>query len=91
MASNDDPTRDARVLLLTWVVLVSLTIGSYRLSSGMDGRIPGAAAWILGLATLKGILIASLFMEMRRGPVGWWLAMTGFLIVEATLIFAVLP
>lgn len=92
MAPGHEAKREARVLLVTWVALIASTVGSYWLSD------PGAAAtsragtagWVLGFATLKGLLIAAVFMEMRHGPRVWAVAMGGFLLAEAALIFAIL-
>ncbi|MGH0034201.1 MAG: cytochrome C oxidase subunit IV family protein [Myxococcota bacterium] len=89
MISSGNAKRDARGLLVTWVVLVSLTVGSFRLS-GSEASTFEVTAWILGFATLKGHLIGGVFMEMRRAPRVWATAMSGFLVAEAALIAIIL-
>ena len=48
-----------------------------------------AAAGLLGFAALKSLLIAAVFMEMRHGPNVWAFVMSGFLLAEAALLFAI--
>ena len=96
MASKDKTTHDARVLFLTWIGLVCLTLGSFWLaSSSMAAATATTTAattvGLLGLAAMKGLLIVSVFMEMRHGPLVWAAAMGGFLLAEAALIVAILP
>lgn len=82
--------REARLLLVTWSVLVALTLGGYRLAD------PGAApdvqtsTWLLAFATVKGHLIAGVFMEMRHGPWIWAAVMSLFLVAESALVASVL-
>jgi len=89
MAPGVEEKKDARVLGATWIVLVGLTLGSFWLARSSPTT--GAAAWVLGVAALKGHLIAGIFMEMRRGPRVWAAAMSLFLLAEAAVIFLVLP
>ncbi|MBW2316602.1 MAG: hypothetical protein JRH10_20760 [Deltaproteobacteria bacterium] len=51
----------------------------------------GATAWVLGFAALKSLLITSVFVEMRHGPLAWAIVMGGFLLAEAALILTILP
>ena len=90
MASNGGTARERRELGVTWLLLVSLTLGSFWVAD-TSTRSSGAATWVLGFATLKSHAIAGIFMEMRRGPIVWALAMSGFLLAEAALILAILP
>ena len=90
MDSSDETKREARTLTATWAVLISLTFGSFWLADP-SASISSTAVWILGLATLKSHIIAGVFMEMRRGPLVWAVAMSGFLIAEAALIITLLP
>jgi cytochrome c oxidase subunit IV len=90
LPSNHGARRDARTLLATWLALVALTLCSFSLADS-SSRALGATTWVLGFAALKGLLIASVFMEMRRGPRGWAALMGGFLLAEAALIAAILP
>jgi len=64
--------------------------GSFWLA---DSSVPnsGATAWVLGFAALKSLLITSVFVEMRHGPLAWAIVMGGFLLAEAALILAILP
>jgi cytochrome c oxidase subunit IV len=90
VASSRETKRDARTLLVTWLLLFALTLGSFWLASSNR---PGAetTAWLLGFAALKSHLIAGVFMEMRRGPLAWAAVMSGFLLAETGLILAILP
>jgi hypothetical protein len=88
--SRHEAKREARILTATWIVLVSLTVGSFWLADPST-RASGAAGWVIGFATLKSHVIAGVFMEMRRGPLVWAAVMSGFLIAEAALIIVVLP
>lgn len=85
-----DPGRGGWILLVAWLVLMTLTVGSYVLSD--SARAPGTSAmpWLLSFAVLKGHLIAGIYMEMRRGPRVWLVLMSSFLIAEAVLIALVL-
>ena len=87
-----DTKREARALLITWVALIALTSGTFWLADAPAGSnsSAGTAGWLLGFAFLKSLLIASVFMEMRHGPRVWAVAMGGFLLFEAALLFAVL-
>ncbi len=90
MPSNVAAKREARILTLTWVALVSLTLGSFWVA---DSNAPssGATAWLLAIAALKSHIIAGIFMEMRWAPLASAAAMSGFLLAEAALIVAILP
>lgn len=91
MPSGSNPKHEARILLATWVVLVSLTLGSFWLAESST-RIPGVTAlWVLAFAALKSLAIAGVFMEMRRAPRTAAVAMSAFLLIEAALIFTILP
>ena len=93
MARDRKSKREARALLATWLVLVAFTLGSFWLADA--GAAPnstaGTVGWVLGFAALKSNLIAVVFMEMRHGPRVWAFAMSGFLLAEAALLFAILP
>jgi len=84
--------RHARVLLVTWLGLISLTVGSFWLADAGVGPLPIAATagGVLGLAVLKSHLIAGVYMEMGKGPRVWAFAMSGFLLAEAALVFVIL-
>ena len=92
MAPIREKKREARVLLVTWVVLIAATVGSFLLADA--GASPdsnaGTAGWVLGFAALKGLLIAAVFMEMWHGPRVWAFVMSAFLLAEAALLFAIL-
>ena len=91
MPSSSNPKREARILLATWVVLVSLTLGSFWMAESSTAS-PGATAlWVLGIAALKSLAIAGVFMEMRRAPRAAAVAMSAFLFVEAALLVTILP
>lgn len=90
MAANGETKRDARTLFVTWVVLVSLTLGSFWLSDSSAVTASGTIVWVLGFAALKSHLIIGVFMEMRRGPLAWVAMMSGFLLAEAALIVTIL-
>jgi heme/copper-type cytochrome/quinol oxidase subunit 4 len=90
VASPDETRRDARLLLAVWIALVGLTLGSFWLADTGEPSASGATTWVLAFATLKSHLIAGIFMEMRRGPRAWAAVMSGFLLVEAALIVAIL-
>jgi len=89
VASNDGTKREARALAITWVVLVSLTLGSFWLADSST-PVRGATAWVLGFAALKSHVIAGVFMEMRSGPLAAAAAMSGFLLAEAALVVMIL-
>lgn len=80
-----------RILVFTWLLLMTLTVGSYALSDPGRAAAAGATPWLLAFALLKSHLIAGVYMEMRHGPRVWLVLMSGFLIAEATLIWVVLP
>ena len=90
MSASSGAKREARTLTLTWVALVSLTLGSFWLA---DSNAPssGATAWLLAIAVLKSHIIAGIFMEMRWAPLASAAAMSGFLLAEAALVAAILP
>lgn len=92
MDDRGETKRHARVLLVTWLGLVALTVGSFWLADAGARPIPIAATagGVLGLAVLKSHLIAGVYMEMGRGPRLWALGMSGFLLAEAALVFAIL-
>jgi len=90
VASSADKTREARTLGVTWAVLVSLTLGSFWVADSSSVS-SAATVWVLGFAALKSHVIAGVFMEMRRGPRAWAIAMSAFLLAEAALIVAILP
>lgn len=90
MKTSDDTKRDARALLATWAALIALTMGSFWLADS-HAVAAGATAGVLGFGVVKGLLIASVFMEMRRGPLAWLVVMWGFLIVEGLLLYVVSP
>ncbi len=93
MSPAPEPSREgeARVLWVVWIALIALTLGSYRLSMPGVAAAAGASAWLIGVAALKGHLIAGVFMELRRGPLVWAVLMSGFLVAEAALVIAILP
>jgi heme/copper-type cytochrome/quinol oxidase subunit 4 len=91
VASADETKRAARALFVTWVVLVSLTLGSFWLADSSAATASRTILWVLGFAVLKSHLITGVFMELRRGPRGWALLMSAFLFAEAALIAAILP
>ncbi len=90
-STNEDNKWSTIVLIATWIVLIALTIGSSWISdsSGVTASIATKVA--LGAALLKGHLIAGVFMEMRRGPIVWAVAMSGFLVFQAILLIMLLP
>jgi hypothetical protein len=90
MAKQCESKRDARTLLATWLLLMALTLGSFWLARSNVSNAE-ATAGLLGAAVLKSLLIASIYMEMRRGPVVWAAVMSGFLLGEAGLILVILP
>ena len=57
------------ILFVTWIILVSLTVASSWLSDSSGITASLATKLTLGAALLKGLLIAGVFMEMRRGPI----------------------
>ena len=85
------PQQAGRILLLTWLVLMALTVGSYALSDIGRASSAGATPWLLAFAVLKSHLIAGIYMEMRHGPRIWLALMSSFLIAEAALVCVVLP
>jgi hypothetical protein len=90
MASGGETKRDRRILIATWAVLMALTLGSLRIAEAVAVRESESTLWLLAFATLKGHLIAAIFMEMRCAPRVWAVVMSGFLIAEAALVFAIL-
>lgn len=92
MDMNPERRRHARTLLISWLGLVALTVGSFLLSeAGADSAVVAAAAGgVLGLAVLKSHVIAGVYMEMWRGPRLWAFVMSGFLLAEAALVLAIL-
>ena len=93
MSTHDKKNRDAWVLLVTWIALIASTVGSFWVADAGASPVSGAgtAGWVLGFAAVKGILITTVFMEMRHGPRVWAIGMCGFLLAEAALLFAILP
>ena len=87
---NSQPTsrRAAGVLLVIWLILMALTIGSFWFADvGGAGR-AATAAFVLGIAALKGHLVAGVFMEMIHAPRAWAIVMSAFLVAQAALIIA---
>ena len=52
--------RAARILALTWLALMAMTLGTFR--AGTEGA--ATAGVVLAIATLKAHLIAAVFMEL---------------------------
>lgn len=92
VASGRDTKREARVLLITWVALIALSLGSFWLADAgaVSTSMAGTTGWVLGFAVLKSLLIAAVFMEMRHGPRVWAFGMSGFMLAEAALLFVIL-
>jgi cytochrome c oxidase subunit IV len=88
---NEDKKLNSTVLFATWIILVSLTIGSSWLSDSTEITASLATKLTLLAALLKGHLIAGIFMEMRRGPIVWAVVMSGFLIAQSILLITILP
>lgn len=76
-----------------WLLLLGLTLGSYALAEGGLALLSGssAARLILGIATLKALLIVGIFMELREGFKLLWLAVSLALGLLALLLLALLP
>ncbi|MBF2054748.1 MAG: cytochrome C oxidase subunit IV family protein [Candidatus Sericytochromatia bacterium] len=76
-----------------WLVLLGLTLGSYALAEGGLALLSGSHATrlILGIAALKALLIAGIFMELSRGFKLLWLAVSLSLGLLALLLLAPLP
>ena len=70
----------SRLLLVTWIFLLALTVGSYWISDVDDESGATTAIAVLGLATWKAHLVAGVFMEMRQAPRVWAAVMSGFLL-----------
>ena len=93
MKSSREKKREARILLVTYFVLIASTVGSFWLAdagAASTSRV-GTTGWVLGFGAMKGLVIAGVFMEMRHGPRVWAFGMTGFLFSEAVLLTLVLP
>lgn len=90
MGANSGAKREARTLTLTWVALVSLTLGSFWVADSSSPN-SGATVWLLAIAVLKSHIIAGIFMEMRWAPRASAAAMSGFLLAEAALIVTIQP
>lgn len=71
--------RAARILALTWLALMAMTLGTFR--AGTEGA--ATAGVVLAIATLKAHLIAAVFMELLRAPRVYAVLMSAFLLAQA--------
>lgn len=67
-----------------WVLLLVLTLASFRL--GASGTGPSLVMAVLALTLIKGHLVADYFMGLRRARSLWRMAMVAYLIVVGGLI-----
>ena len=88
MTSHPQRERQARGLLVVWLVLMALTIGSFWLADVQAAPGAATATWVLGIALLKGHLVAGAFMDLVHAPRVWALAMSGFLVALVALLVA---
>ena len=88
MTSHPQEQRHARALIVVWLVLMALTIGSFWLADVQALPSAATATWVLGIAVLKGHLVAGAFMELAHAPRVWALAMSAFLVALAALLVA---
>lgn len=79
-ASTSVHTYTAVWLLLLLLTLVTLAVGEMQLG-GLS-----VAVFVLAMTLVKGQLVASWFMGLRRAPLLWQVVMTGYLVVVVAAI-----
>jgi len=73
-------SREARTLVVVWLLLMALSLATWRLAEAADFAGVGATALVLGIVVVKGHLIAGIFMELVRAHRALALVMSLYLI-----------
>ena len=79
-----DAHGSAKGVYLLWGVLMAATILTWRLGETSGG--PLLAAIVLGIAFVKGAVIALEFMALRHAPALWRNLSVGWLVLVCTLV-----
>lgn len=69
-----------------WIVLLILTLASFRLGASSPG--PELMLAVLALTLIKGQLVVNYFMGLRRVRTLWRVVMAAYLVVVGALIAA---
>lgn len=84
---------DTRAVTIVWIVLCSITIGTWWLSPAHSTVAAVAStsitAAVVGLGFIKGRLIIRYFMEVRTAPRWLRLATDGWLLVLWTAVLVI--
>ncbi len=86
MSRVNEVGREKRHVLVTWMVLLGATLGSYWIAEGNRAAGGSTAAWVVGIALAKAHLVVGVFMEMIRAPRVWGIAMSLFLCIQAAVL-----
>ena len=75
-----------KLTIITWVSLVLLTIVS-ALFSNLENNL--GAILIIGLATLKFLVVGFQFMELKKAHTFWKVLLLFFIIIYAALVLII--
>ncbi|RUT76963.1 hypothetical protein EHM94_18210 [Marinobacter sp. NP-6] len=70
-----------------WLILMIATVASAAITQGVGGKL-AVAATVLGIALIKGRLVALDFMELRHAPFKYRMIFEGWLIVTCLALLA---
>lgn len=79
-----DAHGSARGAWLLWAGLMLATVMTWRLGEGSGGLL--LAAIVLGIAFVKGAVVALEFMALRHAPALWRNLSVGWLVLVCTLV-----